>query len=107
MMMIPVHYIDELLRSFTVCDRVKGETVHQVFKKSPEEPTCQKSEQNGCITEIKPEMTQIDKIYNHRYIHPPNHQRVGLGEHFHITVTEKLGLPLVMNLFKLHFPQFK
>jgi hypothetical protein len=28
---------------------------------------------------------------------------VGFGQHFHVTVPEKLSLTFIMNLFKLHF----
>jgi hypothetical protein len=106
MMMIPMHHIDEFLGPFTIRNGMKCKTMHQVLEKGPEKTSGQKIEENTGITEIQLKMTQIDKVYNHRYIHPPNHQRVGFRQHFHITVTEKLGLPLIMNLFKLHFTGF-
>jgi hypothetical protein len=32
---------------------------------------------------------------------------VGFGQHFHITVPEKLGLTFIMDLFKLHFTDLR
>lgn len=52
-------------------------------------------------------MTEIDKVTYHWQIHAPDNQRMGFGEHLHIVVTEKLRLPLIMNLFKLHFTGFR
>jgi hypothetical protein len=103
MMMISVQYIDKFLSFFTFCYCVKRKPVHQILEEGPEKTTSQKVEKNLYVVEIQPKMTQIYKIYNDRHIHPPNHQRVGFGQHFHVTVPEKLGLTFIMNLFKLHF----
>ena len=102
-MVVPVHNIDKFLRPFTVCNSVKSKPVHQVFKEGPEESARCKSEKYRCIAEFQPEMSEVNEINNHRQVHAPDDQRMGFGEHFHITVPEKLRLTLVMNLLKLHF----
>jgi hypothetical protein len=106
MVVIAMHYIDKLLGSFTVGNGVKGKTMHQIFEKSPEKSSGSEGEKYPDIAEIQLKMSEIDKINNHRHIHPPNNQRMGFGEHFHICVAEQLGLPFIMNLFKLHITGF-
>jgi hypothetical protein len=80
--------------------------MHQVFEESPEKPASSKSEKYGDIAEIKLEMTQVNKINDHWQVDPPDYQWMGFSKHFHVTVTEKLCLTLIVNLFKLHFPSF-
>ena len=106
MMMIAMHHIDELLGPVTFRNGVKSKAMHQIFEKGPEKATRQKGEENRGITEFQLKMTQIDEIDDHGHIHPPNHQWVGFGEHFHVTIAEKLGLTLIMNLLKLHLKEF-
>src|SRR4030095_9861845 len=106
MVVVAMHYIDKFLGSFTVCNGVKGKTVHQIFEKSPEKRSGSESEKYPDITEIQLKMSEIDKINNYRHIQPPNNQRMGFGEHFQICVAEQLGLPFIMNLFKPHITGF-
>ena len=101
-MVISMHHIYEFLRFFTVCNGVKSEAMHQVFKKSPEKTSPEKSEKDRGVGEFQLEMSEINKIKNNWQIYTPDHQRMSLGEHFHIAVSEKLRLPLVVNFLKLH-----
>ena len=101
--MVSMHHIYKLLRPFTVCNGMKGKAVHQVFEECPKENTRRKSEKNAGIGKFKPEMAEIYEIDDNRQVNSPDYKRVGLGEHFHIGITEELSLPLIMNLFKLHF----
>ena len=105
-MVIPVHYIDELLCCFAFSYCVKSKAVHKIFEESPEETTSGKSEKYAGIAKIQLEMTEVDEINDNRQVDPPDYQWMGFCKHFHITVTEELRLSLIVNLFKLHFPGF-
>jgi hypothetical protein len=76
--------------------------VHQIFKKSPEKPPGQKSEKYRGIVQFNPEMTEVNKVDNYRYIHTPDDQGMGFCEHFHVTIVEKLCLTFIVNFFELH-----
>src|SRR5450432_2874155 len=106
MMMISMHDIDELLSRFTFSDSVKRKSMHQVFEESPKETTRGKREKYSGETEIQLEITQVYEVNDHRQVDPPDDQWMCFSQHFHVTVAEKLCLPLIVNFLELHFMAF-
>ena len=57
-------------------------------------------------SKIKFCITQIEQEKNYRKVHAPDYQRVRLGEHFEVLVSEYTRLAFIMDFLTLHTSNF-
>jgi hypothetical protein len=88
MMVVAMHNVNEFLGPFAFPDGMKRKTMHQIFEKGPEKHASAKDQEYDSITDIKPEMTQVEEIKYYGQIHAPDDERMCFRHHFHIMVAE-------------------
>ena len=99
---ISVQRIDEFLRTRIIAHPVKEEAVREVFEKSPEEHTTEKSQQYSAHGIVQRGIAVIKHIHNHGQVHAPNNQGMCLGQHLQVIILKQPGLAFIVNFFELH-----
>ena len=87
-MMVSMNQVNEFDGPLAAGCKMKGEAVDHVFEKRPEENTRQEGQCGLSGAEFTDEDAEIDRIADQRQIHPPNHQRMRLGEPLEMAVPE-------------------
>lgn len=102
MMMVAVQCIYKLGGTRRLGHPVKNKTVCDVLKQGPEQHTPEKNEEDGTRTVIVFGGSEVNNITENGNIHPPDHQRMRLGQGFQKIVFKEPGLPFIMDFFKMH-----
>ncbi len=102
MMMIAVQYINKFLSSFGSRFQVKNIPVGHVFKQTPKKHSSEEGQQYPVYAVIITGSAEVNHVTENWNIHSPDHQGVGLGQHFQKTILKKAGLAFIMNFFELH-----
>lgn len=102
MMVITMQSVNKLLRTGAFTYPVEKKAMGKIFKQCPEKHASKKCQHHAEQRKAKSSIAVIQHKADHRKIHAPDHQWVGLGKHFQVIVLKQTGLAFIVDFLKLH-----
>lgn len=102
MVVITMQCVNKFLRAWAFTHPMKKKPVSKIFKQCPEKHATDKCQYHANQRKAKCCIAVIQHKADHRKIHAPDYQWVGLGKHLQVIIFKETGLAFVMNFLELH-----